>query len=33
MKDQEFKLLEPVAEAINTKFEQMVNIGELVMSI
>ena len=28
MKDKEFKLLEPVAEAINTKFEQMVNIGE-----
>ena len=28
MKIEEFKLLEPVSEAINTKFEQMVNIGE-----
>ena len=28
MRDTEYKLLEPVAEAINSKFEQLVNIGE-----
>jgi len=28
MRDTEYKLLEPVAEAINSKFEQLVNVGE-----
>jgi hypothetical protein len=28
MRDAEYKLLEPVADAINSKFEELVNIGE-----
>jgi len=29
MKDTEFNLLDPVAEAINTKFPELLNKGEL----